>query len=58
VAVWLSILFLAFLFGGLVAHLVHFFAGVNPALVLPLTALTLMLALFVTVALSRQRETG
>ncbi|HBX24080.1 MAG TPA: ferrous iron transport protein B [Desulfotomaculum sp.] len=58
VTVWLSILILAFLFGGLVAHLVHFFQGISPTLVLPLTALTVMLALFIIVAVSRQRETG
>lgn len=57
-AIWLSILMLAFLFGGLVAHLVYFIHGINPALVLPLTALAVVLALTAVVAVSRQWKTG
>ncbi len=57
-AIWISILVLAFLVGGLLAHLVYFFNGYNQAMALPFTALTVTAALFVTFTLFRRRTTG
>ncbi len=58
-AMWLLIFALAFLTGGLVAHLVYFIRAVNPAMTLPLTALAAAGALAAVVLLTRrQRERG
>lgn len=54
-AIWLTILGLAFLFGGLVAHMLYFFYHLHQGMVLPLTGLAVMLALLITVLLSRRR---
>lgn len=55
-AMWLLILALAFLGGGLLAHLVYLIQDFNAALTLPITALAVAAALSTVVALSRWRR--
>lgn len=54
--IWLLILLLAFFIGGLLAHLVYFVNYFNPAMTLPLTALTVFFMLMFAVILSRYRR--
>ncbi|SFR14815.1 ferrous iron transport protein B [Desulfoscipio geothermicus] len=53
---WLLILALAFLGGGLLARVVFFARAISPAVTLPLTALAVTLALAPVVLLSRRRQ--
>lgn len=54
---WVLILILSFLVGGLLARLVYFAQSINQAMTIPLTALVVVLTLTVAVLISRWRHT-
>ncbi|SFG27355.1 ferrous iron transport protein B [Desulfotomaculum arcticum] len=56
IAIWLTVLTLAFTMGGLLAHVIYYAQGVNPAMTLPLTALFVSMLLMLAVIAARWRR--
>lgn len=56
IAIWFTVLALAFIMGGLLAHVIYYAQSISPAMTLPLTALFVSIVLVLAVIAARWRR--